>query len=228
MKFPECIFIERTAIQYTVRKKSGDVGYTATVVQFPVRLAFAITAHKVQGQSILHPTTVAMDLESVFAAAQAYVMLSRVQSIDQLYIVRSLAEDKIRTSSLALKELQRLEEISYNRNKSPWIENGNGFLKIATLNIAGLLPHHRDLVKDTKIQHGHIIQLLETSLPADCDTSDITIEGYRGEFLNIGNGKGMAMFLKDVPDCCLIFREEQTLQISKLELEDIDIISVYR
>ena len=216
------------AIQYTVRQKSGDVGYTATVVQFPLKLAFAITAHKVQGQSILHPTQVAMDLESVFAPAQAYVMLSRVQSIDQLYIVRSLAEEKITTSSQALEELKRLEEISYNRNKSPWNEEKNDLLKIATLNVAGLLPHYRDLVKDRKIQHGDIIQLLETSLPADCDTGDITIDGYSGQFMNIGHGKGIAIFLKDIHNCCLIFRKDETLQISKLELDDIDIISVYR
>ena len=129
---------------------------------------------------------------------------------------------------MALKELQRLEEISYNRNKSPWNEDRIDSLKIATLNIAGLLPHHRDLIKDRKIQHGDIIQLLETSLPADCDNTDLTIDGYSGQFMNIGKGKGIAMFLKNIHNCCLVFRKEDTLQISKLELDDVDIISVYR
>ena len=38
-KYPNCIFIERVSMQYSLRKKSCDAGTTATVIQFPVRLA---------------------------------------------------------------------------------------------------------------------------------------------------------------------------------------------
>ena len=47
-KYPNCVIIERVSNQYTLCKKSGDVGTTATVFQFPVKLAFAITSHKIQ------------------------------------------------------------------------------------------------------------------------------------------------------------------------------------
>ena len=79
-KYPECVFIERIAMQYSIRKRGGEFGSTATVYQFPVRVAHAITAHKIQGQSILSPLKVAMNLSSVFQPAQAYVMLSRISS----------------------------------------------------------------------------------------------------------------------------------------------------
>ena len=76
----------RIAAQYTIRKKSGDVGTTAIIIQFPVKLAFAITSHKIQGQTIPWPMRVVFDLNSIFEDAQAHVMLSRVQRLQQVYI----------------------------------------------------------------------------------------------------------------------------------------------
>ena len=55
-KFPNSIVVERVNFQYPLRKKSGVAGATANVIQFPVTLAFAITAHKIQGQTIPSPT----------------------------------------------------------------------------------------------------------------------------------------------------------------------------
>ena len=122
-KYPGCVFIERVSWQYSLTsRKSGknrNVGATATVIQFPLRVAYGITAHKIQGQSILFPSRVAMDLQTVFEPAQAYVMLSRVQCIEQVFIYKKLPEEKIRTSAIALEELKRLKEISMNKNPSP-------------------------------------------------------------------------------------------------------------
>ena len=46
-KYPDCIFIEKTSLQYRMAK-SGTSGSTRTVIQFPITLAFSITAHKIQ------------------------------------------------------------------------------------------------------------------------------------------------------------------------------------
>ena len=70
MKYPETVVIERASVQYSIRKKGGEVGSTATLVQFPVKLAHAITAHKIQGQTIPKPLKVALDLDSIFEEAQ--------------------------------------------------------------------------------------------------------------------------------------------------------------
>ena len=97
-QFPDCVFIERVSVQYTLRKKSGNVGATAIVIQFPVRLAHAITAHKIQGHSLIYPIKAAMDIDSVFEAGQAYVMLTRIQCSDQLFIVNKLNPTKLKAS----------------------------------------------------------------------------------------------------------------------------------
>ena len=228
-RYPDCVFIERVSFQYTLGGKKAEVGTTATVIQFPVRLAHAITAHKIQGQTFVSPAKVAMDLNSVFEPGQAYVMLSRVQCIDQLYIVGELKEEKIRASPAALSELKRLQQISFNRNPTPWHSRDSTAIKIASVNCLGLLPHLRDIRKDWKLQNGDIVHLLETSLPGDTDTDDVTINGYNARFINIGKGKGIATFSRN--DVLCEHSQDivkQTLQVAKFLVEGIDTISVYR
>ena len=83
-KYPECVFLEKVSFQYNVRRNSGEVGFAATVVQFPVKVAFASTAHKFQGATVPTPATVLMDLNSTFEPGQCYVMLSRIQQLGKL------------------------------------------------------------------------------------------------------------------------------------------------
>ena len=96
-KYPDCVIIDRVSNQYTLRKNGGEVSNTATLFQFPVKLAHAITAHKIQGQTIPYPVKVVLDINSIFEDAQAHVMLSRVQQLEQVYILQRIDESKIRT-----------------------------------------------------------------------------------------------------------------------------------
>lgn len=61
--------------------------------QIPLVLAYAMTGHKSQGQTILNP--VITDLESCFEYGQAYVILSRIRDISQLSL-RSFDIKKIK------------------------------------------------------------------------------------------------------------------------------------
>ena len=196
----------------------------ATVIQFPVRLAHAITAHKIQGNTIPYPSTVLIDLSSVFEAAQAYVMLSRVQCIDQVLIYKSLDEKKIRTSPVGLEELSRLKKISMNENPTAWNEDKQD-LRVAFLNCAGLIPHLEDIKADNKILKADVVHLDETHIQGECS---IEVDGYNGHYVNVGNGKGIATFRKTSVDATTTLLKLSTLQIVKVSMLEIDSVNVYR
>ena len=149
--------------------------------------------------------------------------------LDQLFIVGELNEEKIRAAPAALSELRRLQEISFNRNPTPWHKRNSEAIKIASVNCCGLLSHLRDIRKDFKLQKGDVLHILETSLPQDIDQDDITIHGYRGSLINVGNGKGIGTFVKEgIATGQSQDIVKQTLQITKFNIAGIDTISVYR
>jgi ATP-dependent exoDNAse (exonuclease V) alpha subunit len=96
------IKVDVDGIQYAVPKESWNtIEYyydrfeqkieeeiVSSFTQFPLKLAWALTVHKSQGQTY---GTVAVDMGTgAFAYGQAYVALSRAKSLDGLYLRRPL------------------------------------------------------------------------------------------------------------------------------------------
>ena len=63
----------------------GDLPFILSRKQFPIRLSFAITINKAQGQSL---DMVGVDLRNpVFTHGQLYVALSRATNVDNMMIL---------------------------------------------------------------------------------------------------------------------------------------------
>ena len=68
--------------------------------QYPVRLAWAITIHKSQGQTY---DRVNVDISSIFAEGQLYVALSRCRTLAGMRIIGSLTPEKVKTSDAVIR-----------------------------------------------------------------------------------------------------------------------------
>ena len=134
-KYPGGTVIKKKEQEYSLARNQGLISSTAKLIQFPIVLAWAVTVHKYQGQTVKSPQKVAIDVRSVFEAAQAYVMLSRVQELEQLYILEELPEDKIYSNPAAMVEIERLIGVSKNMNPTEWEkENEGSKVKICFVN----------------------------------------------------------------------------------------------
>lgn len=84
---------ERYRYDYDQETKTLTREVIAEFTQFPLRLAWAVTIHKSQGQTYQRAI---IDLGSrAFAAGQTYVALSRITSLDGLFLTRGLRPSDI-------------------------------------------------------------------------------------------------------------------------------------
>lgn len=75
----------------------------ATIEQFPVKLAWAISIHKSQGASY---DKVNVNIENIFTTGQLYVALSRCRSLKGLHLIGRLSDDKVKTDPAVSKFME--------------------------------------------------------------------------------------------------------------------------
>ena len=207
--------------QYSLSGKKHTPGSaTATAIQIPLKLAFAATAHKVQGMTIAKPNCLILDFSARCQAAQGYVMLSRVQDLQQLFILGKLPAGKLFAAPQALKEVERMESVCVNNKAHHPL--------LSSINVRSLRLHFPDMISSPNIKVSDVICVQETWIqPGKHVTDDLQMDGFTAHFNSIGKGKGIATYFRDT----FIFDvdvTQPTYQMTKVNSQFLTIINVYR
>lgn len=215
-----------TAIQlyeqeFTLSGKRTAGSATATAIQFPLRLAFAATSHKVQGMTVSKPNCLIVDLAARCQPAQGYVMLSRVQELRQLYILGKLPAHKLVASPKALKELERMESVCLNKDmKHPLF---------SSINVRSLPLHFPDMKSAPQVIMSDVICIQETWIqPGKHMANLLLIDGFTAHFNNVGKGKGIATYYREATFKVTADVTKPAYQMSKINSHAMSIINVYR
>ena len=219
--------ILRQEVDISIPKGKGKSSHTATskITQFPIRLFYASTAHKMQGQTLKSGCKVVIHWTKKMQREEGmgYVMLGRSERIDDIFIVSEYEIDEIKCSLKALGESNRiLKDFNDKEEKEALISDE--YWTISYLNIRSFRAHMNDLVKDSRLMSSEVISLGETWL---LDQEKPSVEGFRGLFASHGFGKGVAVYSKKDSTDHFIFTSE-TLSLIKICVFNIDIISVYQ
>ena len=132
------------------------------------------------------------------------------------------------TSMVALRELDRLNEISKNRKISEWEDKNKGILRITSLNSRSLNKHYEDIRSDTPLLKSDIICLQETWLEEDTNIEDLKIPDYDLHLNSKGKEKGIAIYFKQEIFKHIKDIKQENMQLSKFESSIIDIVVIYR
>ena len=223
-QFPGLTKIEKTQETYKLRE-SGDC--SANLIQFPIVLSYAMTAHKCMGMTIPKPLIVNLHLDSIFTCCQAYVMLGRVQALSQLYIIDNFESRKIYSSQASLDECERMNRRSLNSNPDAW-RAPTSYIKIASLNISRLKPHMEDLRVDPTLKKADLIHICESWVTEnEEDEEQLQLQGYRSFFVSVGAGKGLVTYSKASFEHIRDIKKPN-FQITMFSSDHLDSIHVYR
>ena len=220
--------VPRVKFAYRLGKANKQHAAQETVIQFPLTLAWAMTAHKCQGQTIKAPTPLVADLDSVFSAGQAYVILGRVQNVDQLYL-KSFSVSKIMIDQNALREANHIQDCALNVVPNRWTENNRFVRKISCLNIRSLKRHITDLSMDSTLLHSDFICLQETWMTKDHALP--ILNGYKLILAGEGRGKGVAIYVKQCHANMITktqYVDSDSHQLLKIVMPEFDLINIYR
>ena len=220
--------VEKVEFGFSLSKGTKGNISTAKVIQFPVKLAFATTSHKIQGQTVKKPRKVVVDIRSVFQAAMAYVMLSRVESIKQLFILEEFDENKVYGNADAIEELEKMNKISVNENPTRWYDTKNSQTRICVLNCGSMRSKLNHISSDTTILLSDVICLTETWIWNNENEEFFKIEGFVEHHNAQGRGQGISVYWKTVKFTNIKDLKRDKIQVTVMSSTNWDLIVVYK
>ncbi|RXN32197.1 replicase helicase endonuclease [Labeo rohita] len=195
------VYIERSEESL---KKKGTVRR-----QFPMKLAFACTIHKVQGMTT---DCAVVSLKHIFEPGMAYVALSRTTSLSGLHIT-DFDEKKIFCDPEISASLENMPKADFH-NVQPILHivqdpKMSSALKIIHHNTEGLECHVEDLKCHHELLLADVLCLTETHLSGSAVPAYLHLDGYtmykrnrHASYTNYvhlanKNGGGVAIYVKN-------------------------------
>ncbi|XP_073795416.1 uncharacterized protein isoform X2 [Danio rerio] len=177
--------------------------------QFPMKLAFACTIHKVQGMTT---DCAVVSLKRIFEPGMAYVALSRTTTLSRLHIV-DFEEKKIFCDPQINESLENMTKADFSNVqpmlhvlKDPSLTSG---LKIIHHNTEGLQCHMEDLKCHHELLLTDVLCLTETHLSGSAVPDHLQLNGFSmytrnrhvsyTNFADLANknGGGVAIYVKN-------------------------------
>ena len=167
----ELVYIERFEERLT---KSSVVRR-----QFPVKLAFGCTAHKVQGMTM---DSAVVSLKQIFQPGMAYVALSRTTSLKGLKII-DFNEKKIYANPDVKVAMERMPRASFQTTRPllHFVKSADNVVPTLTIvhhNTQGLMSHIGDVKAHHEFRHADVLCMTETHLAGSSVPPEIELEGY--------------------------------------------------
>lgn len=163
------VLIERVQEEVVEKKSRSFVRH-----QFPLRLSWACTAHKVQGMTV---DKVVVNLDRTFSAGQGYVALTRVRSKDGLFIETNdvtALNKKVYADAEVKNALLGMTKVKFSDS----FERSPQCTRIILHNIQSLKAHLLDLKHDLRFTEADIISLTETWLRPNENLLNFSMDGF--------------------------------------------------
>ena len=153
---------EEIAYTYDSTTHKVESKTTSSFTQYPIRLAWALTIHKSQGQTY---EQVCLDLTTkTFAAGQMYVALSRCTSLDGLYLKMPVRRQHIIVDAKVKTFMSRRETIKVEIAEEQQLENiHHDEITEEVQEVVSIDIHHDEIedmpqedVKDVAFNHDEI------------------------------------------------------------------------
>ena len=177
------------------------------------------------------PSSLIVDVTTGIKPGMVYVMLSRVCSIEQLFIVNKIDPEKIRVHEKVEAEVARMEEVSMNRNPTNWMNPATTGLKVCSFNTRSLRKHMEDVRSDPVLLKSDILCLQETWLMDEEEKDErYQLDGFKACFASKGHGKGLAVYVKEGVNYQngITMVSRSNIQLIKITMAKLDVITVYR
>ncbi|RXN36816.1 replicase helicase endonuclease [Labeo rohita] len=199
--------------------------------QFPMKLAFACTIHKVQGMTA---DRAVVSLKHIFESGMAYVALSRTTSLSGLHI-NDFDEKKIFCDPEISASLENMPKADFH-SIQPILHivqdsNLNSALKIIHHNTEGLECHMEDLKCHHELLLADVLCLTETHLSGSAVPAHLHLDGYtmykrnrHASYTNYAhlankNGGGVAIYLKNSFQVCPLMYMQNVTDLEYLVLK---------